>query len=120
MMIANNRHPRVDRNKARLKQLASFGPIFRDPKKGFGELVFPMAGKGTKEDPLVMPWLLAICRALRLLALFGHGAMSDMSQLSGVKRKLDFGVVRSAFDPNETWAHGRRGVLHAAGQGWNI
>jgi hypothetical protein len=23
------------------------------------------------------------------------------------------------FDPNETWARGRRG-LHAAGQGWNI
>src|SRR4029077_10077391 len=25
----------------------------------------------------------------------------------------------SEFDPNETWARGRRGVLHAAGQGWN-
>src|SRR6266404_723508 len=31
--------------------------------------------------------------------LFGHGAMSDLSPLSGVKRKLDFGAVRSAFDP---------------------
>src|SRR5258706_7597201 len=33
-------------------------------------------------------------------ALFGHGAMSDLSPLSGVKRKLDFGAVRAAFDPN--------------------
>src|SRR6266446_1750605 len=33
-----------------------------------------------------------------LLALFGHGAMSDLSPLSGVKRKLDFGAVRAAFD----------------------
>src|SRR6266446_7823101 len=32
------------------------------------------------------------------LALFGHGAMSDLSPLSGVKRKLDFGAVRAAFD----------------------
>src|SRR6266566_836930 len=31
-------------------------------------------------------------------ALFGHGAMSDLSPLSGVKRKLDFGAVRAAFD----------------------
>src|SRR6266436_9800569 len=31
--------------------------------------------------------------------LFGHGAMSDLSPLSGVKRKLDFGAVRAAFDP---------------------
>src|SRR5258707_11239761 len=29
------------------------------------------------------------------LALFGHGAMSDLSQLSGVKRKSNFGAVRS-------------------------
>src|SRR5450759_1663984 len=33
------------------------------------------------------------------MALPGHGAMSDLSPLSGVKRKLDFGAVRSAFDP---------------------
>src|SRR6266404_9623873 len=32
-------------------------------------------------------------------ALFGHGAMSDLSPLSGVKRKVDFGAVRAAFDP---------------------
>src|SRR5258706_13555733 len=31
-------------------------------------------------------------------ALFGHGAMSDLSPLSGVKRKLDFGAVRAAFE----------------------
>ena len=28
--------------------------------------------------------------------------MSDLSPLSGVKRKSDFGAVRSAFDPRET------------------
>src|SRR5258708_6629178 len=32
----------------------------------------------------------------------GHGAMSQLSPLSGVERKLDFGAVRSAFDPTET------------------
>src|SRR5204863_2884279 len=37
-------------------------------------------------------------------ALFGHGAMSDLSPLSGVKRKLDFGAVRAAFDPTRTLA----------------
>ena len=34
-----------------------------------------------------------------LLALFGHGAMSDVSPFSGEERKLDFGTVRSEFDP---------------------
>jgi len=38
----------------------------------------------------------------RLMARNGHGAMSDLSPLSGVKRKLDFGAVRAAFDPYET------------------
>jgi hypothetical protein len=28
--------------------------------------------------------------------------MSDLSPLSGVERKLDFGAVRSVFDPKET------------------
>ncbi len=28
--------------------------------------------------------------------------MSDLSPLSGVKRKLDFGAVRAAFDPQQT------------------
>jgi hypothetical protein len=28
--------------------------------------------------------------------------MSDLSPLSGVKRKLDFGAVRAAFDPERT------------------
>ena len=32
----------------------------------------------------------------RMLALIGHGAMSDLSPLSGAKRKLDFGAVRAA------------------------
>jgi hypothetical protein len=33
------------------------------------------------------------------LALFGHGTMSELSPLSGVKRKLDFAAIRAAFDP---------------------
>jgi hypothetical protein len=33
------------------------------------------------------------------MALFGHRAMSELSPLSGVKRKWDFGAVRAAFDP---------------------
>jgi hypothetical protein len=33
------------------------------------------------------------------LALFGHGALSDLSPLSGEERKLDFGAVRSVDDP---------------------
>ena len=35
---------------------------------------------------------------------FGHAAMSDMSPLSGVKRKSDFGAVRAAFDSTATLA----------------
>jgi hypothetical protein len=38
------------------------------------------------------------CMSL-LLAPFGHGVMSELSPLSGVKLKLDFGAVRAAFDP---------------------
>ena len=37
--------------------------------------------------------------SLPLMALFGHGAMSELSPLSGVKLKSDFGAVRAAFDP---------------------
>ena len=39
---------------------------------------------------------------LPFMALFGHGAMSDLSPFSGVWRKSDFGAVRSAFDPERT------------------
>jgi hypothetical protein len=42
------------------------------------------------------------------MALSGHGAMSDMSPLSGVKRKPDFGAVRSAFDPRRDITRTRR------------
>src|SRR5260221_5669041 len=38
----------------------------------------------------------------RMLARTGPGVMSDLSPLSGVERKLDFGAVRSPFDPTET------------------
>jgi hypothetical protein len=37
------------------------------------------------------------------IARNGHAAMSDMSPLPGVKRKSDFGAVRAAFDPSETF-----------------
>jgi len=37
------------------------------------------------------------------LAPFGRGAMSELSPLSGAKRKLDFGAVRAAFDPERTY-----------------
>jgi hypothetical protein len=37
-------------------------------------------------------------------ALFGHGEMSELSPLSGVKLKSDFGAVRAAFDPKPTLA----------------
>ena len=33
----------------------------------------------------------------RLLALFGHGEMSELSPLSGEVRKQDFGAVRLPF-----------------------
>jgi hypothetical protein len=40
----------------------------------------------------------------RFLAQSGNGAMSDLSPLSGVKRKSDLGAVRSAFDPGADMA----------------
>ena len=36
------------------------------------------------------------------MARNGHGPMSDLSPLLGVKRKSDFGAVRSDFDPERT------------------
>jgi uncharacterized RmlC-like cupin family protein len=36
------------------------------------------------------------------VALFGHGAMSDLSPISGEERKLDFGAVRSVDDATRT------------------
>src|SRR5258705_12124927 len=39
-----------------------------------------------------------------LMALFEPHAMSELSPLSGVKRKSDFGAVRAAFDPTATLA----------------
>ena len=37
------------------------------------------------------------------VALFGHGAMSDLSPLSGVEQRSDSGAVRTAFDPSRKW-----------------
>jgi hypothetical protein len=47
------------------------------------------------------------------LALFGHDAKSDLSALSGAKRKCDFGAVRSPFDPKRT----RQALLYASHSG---
>jgi hypothetical protein len=33
---------------------------------------------------------------------FGHGTMSELRPLLGVKLKPDFGTVRAAFDPSAT------------------
>jgi hypothetical protein len=49
------------------------------------------------------------------MALFGLHPMSELSPLSGAKRKLDFGAVRAAFDPNATST--RRGPSHPAYDG---
>jgi hypothetical protein len=35
------------------------------------------------------------------MALFGHGAMSELSPLSGVKRKSKFGAATSVIDPEQ-------------------
>ena len=42
--------------------------------------------------------------ACPFVARNGHGAMFELSLLSGVKLKSDFGAVRSAFDPKRTLA----------------
>jgi hypothetical protein len=39
---------------------------------------------------------------LPVLAPFGHGPMSELSPLLGVKLKWDFAAVRGDFDPEET------------------
>jgi hypothetical protein len=38
------------------------------------------------------------------MALFGHGAMSDLSPLSGEERKSNFGAAKSVDDPSPTSA----------------
>jgi hypothetical protein len=40
--------------------------------------------------------------------------MSDLSPLSGVERKLDFGAVRSVFDPQRTSGLRSKGGWHSA------
>lgn len=37
-----------------------------------------------------------------LLAHLRHAAMSELSPVSGVKQKSDFGAARAAFDPKRT------------------
>src|SRR6476646_3475534 len=55
--------------------------------------------KGWRASPLVF-----FKRPLPLLARTGHGAMSDLSPLSGVKRKSGLRAVRSVVDPKATSA----------------
>src|SRR5258705_6694147 len=43
-------------------------------------------------------------------AQLGHGEMSDLSPLSGVKRKSNFGAVRSVDDPQQTCGKSRVGI----------
>jgi hypothetical protein len=54
---------------------------------------------GKPEDRLCAAVASVPLQACRLLARNGHGAMSARSLLTRVKRKSDFGVVRSANDP---------------------
>jgi hypothetical protein len=44
-------------------------------------------------------WLFSLASSGLFLALFGHGEMSDLSLLWGVKRKSGLWAVRSEFDP---------------------
>jgi hypothetical protein len=46
--------------------------------------------------------------------------MSDLSPLSGVKRKSNFEAVMSVDETQMRPGRMEGGVLHAAGQGWNI
>jgi hypothetical protein len=50
-----------------------------------------------RADEVIEQAELLQCMSL-LLAHFGPHAMSDLSPLSGVERKLDFGAVRSVLD----------------------
>jgi hypothetical protein len=76
------------------------------------------AAQAMMSSAAVMAILYIVVRAaegalrLPLVALFGLGPMSELSPLSGAKRKLDFGAVRAGFDPNRTSAS-RRKMLQA-------
>ena len=47
------------------------------------------------------------CRTDNVCSWHGHGTMSVLSPRSPVKRKLDFGAVRAAFDAKRTWRAAR-------------
>ena len=55
MTAAHDHTRKADQNKDRLKRLAAFAPIFRDPKTVFGEMIAG-TGSGTMQDPLTFPW----------------------------------------------------------------
>ena len=55
MMTVAQGHAIVDHDRERLKRLAAFGPIFRDPSSTFGTW-HGMTGAGTLLEPAIMPW----------------------------------------------------------------
>ncbi len=65
-------------------------------------------------QPETVPILMKRLGECRLLARNGPPAMSDLSPLSGVKLKSDFGAVRTAFDPERTWRLGSKREFHLA------
>src|SRR5258707_8064686 len=75
---------------------AARSPIF--PARA--EILFSSKSDGLQVAPKV------VCDRVRYefskLAPLRHGAMSELSPLSGVRRKSHFGAVRAAFDPNAT------------------
>jgi hypothetical protein len=52
MAKALKRTSMTDQDKDRLKRLAAFAPIFRDPETVFGEMI-PPTGGGTRKTPLL-------------------------------------------------------------------
>jgi hypothetical protein len=55
MTVTHDHTCKADQNTDRLKRLAAFAPIFRDPKTVFGEMI-PPTGSGTPQDSLTFPW----------------------------------------------------------------
>jgi hypothetical protein len=80
----------TDQDRDRLKRLAAFAPMFRDPKTVFGEMI-PPTGSGTTEDPLTFPWY--------KMSEVAHNFI-DMAYKSG--------WVMEGFDWGK-WSHSREG-----------
>src|SRR5712671_5123610 len=59
--------------------------------------------RNSDQGPSAMETIRFTASSLPLMALFGHGPMSDLSPLSGEERKSNFGAVRSVDDPSATF-----------------